>query len=132
MAGDKRFVSTNSLKKGSYIIVDEIASTVTDISISRPGKHGHAKANIMAVGMLDGRKRNMVTGDHEVEAPVIGKKNAQVLSVSDDIANVMDMETYETFDLAIPSDLKGQLKDGSVIVYWDILLDKVMKQIKSE
>jgi len=132
MAGDKKHVPTSSLKKGSYILIDDVASTVTDISISRPGKHGHAKANIMAVGMVDGKKRNMVTGDHEVEAPIIGKKNAQVLTVSGTHANVMDTESYETFDLEIPEDLQGQVKEGSVIVYWEIMYDKVMKQVKSE
>ena len=132
MAGDKKFVNVSSLKKGSYIIVDEVASTVTDISISRPGKHGHAKANIMAEGLIDGKKRNMVTGDHQVEAPVIGKKNAQVLSVDGDMANVMDMETYESFDLPIPEDLKGQVQEGCTILYWEILDDKVIKQVKNE
>ncbi|MGM5481307.1 MAG: translation initiation factor IF-5A [Nanobdellota archaeon] len=132
MAGDRKFVNVSSLKKGSYIIVDDVASTVTDISISRPGKHGHAKANIMAAGMIDGKKRNMVTGDHQVEAPIIGKKNAQVLSVTGDMVNVMDMETYETFDLPIPEDLKGEVQEGATVVYWEILDDKVIKQVKNE
>jgi len=132
MAGDKKRVSTSSLKKGSYILIDDIASTVTDINISRPGKHGHAKANIMAVGMIDGRKRNMVTGDHEVEAPVIGKKNAQVLTVSGNMANVMDSESYETFDLAIPEELQGTVSEGSIVVYWEIMFDKIMKQVKND
>ena len=130
--GDYKHVATSSLKKGSYIIVDGVACTVSDISISRPGKHGHAKANIMAVGMLDGKKRNMVTSDHEVEAPVIGKRNAQVLTVSGNMANLMDSESYETFDLEIPEDLQGQVSEGSTVVYWTILLDKVMKQVKSD
>ena len=132
MAGDRKFVATNSLKKGSYVIVDDIASTVTDLNISRPGKHGHAKVNLMAVGMIDGKKRNMVTGDHEVEAPVIGKRNGQVLTVSENMANLMDTETYETFDLEIPSDLQAQVKDGSIVVYWEILEDKVMKKVKGD
>ncbi|MGM5480255.1 MAG: translation initiation factor IF-5A [Nanobdellota archaeon] len=132
MAGDKKFVNVSSLKKGSYIIVDETASVVSDINISRPGKHGHAKANIMAVGMIDGKKRNMVTGDHQVEAPIIGKKNAQVLSVSGDMANVMDVESYETFDLPIPEDLQSEISEGSTVVYWEILEDKVIKQVKNE
>ncbi|MFP4523114.1 MAG: translation initiation factor IF-5A [Candidatus Woesearchaeota archaeon] len=132
MAGEIKHISTSSLKKGSYINVDGIASTVTDISISRPGKHGHAKANIMAVGMIDGKKRNMVTGDHEVEAPVIGKKNAQVLSINADHANVMDSETYETFDLAIPKELQGTVAEGNTIVYWEIMTDRVMKQVKND
>ncbi len=132
MAGEIKHVATSSIKKGSYILVDGVASVVTDFNISRPGKHGHAKINLMAVGMIDGRKRNMVTGDHEVEVPVIGKKNAQVLSVAGDHANVMDSETYETFDLKVPEELQGQLQDGMTVVYWTIMEDRVMKSIKSE
>jgi translation initiation factor 5A len=132
MAGEIKHVPTSSIKKGSYILVDGVASIVTDFNISRPGKHGHAKINLMAVGMIDGKKRNMVTGDHEVEAPIIGKKNAQVLSINGDHANVMDSESYETFDLAIPEELQGQLQEGMTIVYWTIMEDKVMKSIKND
>ena len=132
MAGEIKHVGTSSLKKGSYILVEGIASVITDISTSRPGKHGHAKVNLMAVGMIDGRKRNMVTGDHEVEVPVIGKKNAQVLSVNGDNANVMDSETFETFDLKIPEELKDSVMEGVTIVYWTIMEDKLMKQVKND
>lgn len=132
MAGDIKHVALSSLKKGSYLNVGGVACTVSDISISRPGKHGHAKANIMAIGLLDGKKRNMVTSDHEVEAPIINKKNAQVLSITGNHANVMDSENYETFDLEIPTDLEGQVTEGCTVVYWQVLLDKVMKQIKNE
>jgi translation initiation factor 5A len=132
MAGEIKHVPTSSIKKGSYILVDGVASIVTDFNISRPGKHGHAKINLMAVGMIDGKKRNMVTGDHEVEAPVIGKKNAQVLSINGDHANVMDSETFETFDLAIPEELQGQVQEGMTVVYWTIMDDKLMKSIKSD
>lgn len=125
--------SVGSLKKGDYIVIDGAACTVTDTAISRPGKHGHAKVNLFAVGMIDGKKRNMVMPGHDnVEVPVIGKKNAQVLSVHDDICNVMDSETYETFDLKIPEELKGQVQDGQTVLYWQILADKILKQIKPE
>ena len=70
-------------------------------------------------------------GHDTIEVPIIGKKNAQVLSIAGDHANVMDSETYETFDLAIPEELQSELKDGDTIVYWEILDDKVMKQIKN-
>lgn len=131
--GEIKLASVSSLKKGSYVCVEGIASVVSDMSVSRPGKHGHAKVNMMAVGMLDGRKRNMVLPGHDmVEVPVIGKKNAQVLSIVGDHANVMDSETFETFDLLIADDLKDALGDGMTVVYWQILDDRVMKTIKSE
>ncbi|MCA9478255.1 MAG: translation initiation factor IF-5A [Nanoarchaeota archaeon] len=133
MAGEIKFESIGHMKKGSYIIIDGVACTVTDVSVSRPGKHGHAKVNLMAVGMIDGRKRNLVMPGHDnVEVPIIGKKNAQVLSVTGNMANVMDSESFETFDIQIPEELDGKVVEGCTILYWEILTDKVMKDIKSE
>jgi translation initiation factor 5A len=128
---DKKLVSVGSLKKGDTIIIDGAACKITDTTTSRPGKHGHAKINMMAVGLLDGKKRNLVMPGHDkVEAPIIEKKNAQVLSISGNIANVMEMETYETFDLEIPEELKSEVKEGSEVLYWGLMGIKVMKQVK--
>ncbi|MFH1506714.1 MAG: translation initiation factor IF-5A [archaeon] len=125
--------SVGNLQKGHYVVIDNVACSVTDTKVSRPGKHGHAKVNLTAVGLLDGKKRNIVMPGHDnIEVPVIGKKNAQVLSITGDTANVMDTETYETFDLKIPEELKGELKESQTVVYWIILHDKVMKQIKPD
>ena len=90
---EKKMVSVGSLKKGDTIIIDGIPCKITDTTTSRPGKHGHAKVNMMASGILDGKKRNLIMPGHDkVEAPIIEKKTAQVLSVSGNKANEMDME----------------------------------------
>ncbi|MBW3012728.1 translation initiation factor IF-5A [Candidatus Woesearchaeota archaeon] len=131
--GKTEVKSVSSIKKGSNIIMDGVACRVTDISVSRPGKHGHAKVRIEAVGILDDKKRQAVMPGHDnVEAPIIEKKNAQVLSIAGDTANVMDMDSYETFDLKIPEELKGEVTEGCVVLYWILLDAKVMKQIKPQ
>ncbi len=130
--GETKHVALSSIKPGSYMLLDGVACRVTDIQISRPGKHGHAKARVTGVGLIDGKKRVIVTADHEVLVPVLDKRNASVLSISDDTANLMDSETYETFDLPIPEELKGQVVEGSTVVYWIIMEDKVIKQVKTE
>lgn len=123
--------SAGSLKKGDYVVIDEVACNVTDVKISRPGKHGHAKVNLMAVGILDGKKRSAVMPGHDhIDVPIIDKRNAQVLSIADGKCNVMDMETFETFDLDIPDELKDDLKTGNTVLYWTLLSDKLLKQIK--
>lgn len=130
---ETKMVSIGSLQKGSYVIVDGEACKVVSTATSRPGKHGHAKVNLMAVGLLDGKKRNLVAPGHDnVEAPIIEKKTAQVLSISGNTANVMDSENYETFDLEIPEELRGDCKEGSNVLYWEILSSRVMKQVKPE
>jgi translation initiation factor 5A len=128
---ETKSVSVGSLKKGDTILIEGIPCKITDTSTSRPGKHGHAKVNMMAVGLLDGKKRQMVMPGHDkVEAPIIEKKTAQVLSIAGNVANVMDMETYETFDLSIPEELKAEVAEGKDVLYWVIMSSKVMKQVK--
>jgi len=130
MAGTKQSIVT-SLKKGSYIIIDGIACKITKMETSRPGKHGHAKCRIDASSLIDGSKKVIVLPGHDkIEVPIIEKKNAQVLSIRESVATVMDEKTYETFELKIPEELKGKVKEGVTVTYWEILDDKVMKEIK--
>lgn len=124
-------VSVGSLKVGSYVVLDGAACKITKMSTSRPGKHGHAKVRMEAIGILDDKKRITVMPGHDhIDVPLIGKKSAQVLSIIGDVANVMDVETYETFDLKIPAELKDVVVDGVQVMYWDVLGERVMKQLK--
>ncbi|RKX56725.1 MAG: translation initiation factor IF-5A [Thermodesulfobacteriota bacterium] len=124
-------VDAGSLKPGRYVVFDGEACVVKSIQTSRPGKHGHAKCRIEAVTLKDGRKIIKVMPGHDkVASPIIDKKTAQVLSVNGDTANVMDMETYETFDLKIPEELQGQVVEGAQVLYWVMLGEKIMKQVK--
>lgn len=128
---ETKLVSVGTLKKGDTIIIDEAPCKITDTATSRPGKHGHAKVNLMAVGILDGKKRQIVMPGHDkIEVPIIEKKTAQILSITGNTANVMDMETYETFEMEIPEELKVECKEGKEVLYWTIMGSKVMKQIK--
>lgn len=128
---EKKLVSVGSLKKGDTIIIDGAACKISDTATSRPGKHGHAKVNLMAVGLLDGKKRNVVMPGHDrVEAPIVEKKNAQILSVSGNKAQVMDTESYETFEMDIPEELQGQVHEGTEVLYWILMGIKIMKQVK--
>ncbi len=128
---ETKSISVGGLKKGDTIIIEGAPCKVTDTATSRPGKHGHAKVNLTAVGILDGKKRQLVMPGHDkVEAPIIGKKTAQVLSLTGKTASVMDMETYETFEMDIPEELQGQVQEGVEVLYWTIMGTKVMKQLK--
>lgn len=128
---ETRQTDASSLKDGSYVILDDVPCVVKSIQTSKTGKHGHAKCRIEAIGMVDQRKIIKVMPGHEkVDVPIIEKRSAQVLSVNGDKANVMDSESYETFEIDIPEDLKGQVTEGSNVMYWIVLDKKVIKQVK--
>lgn len=131
MTGETKTVSVSTLSKGSYILIEGVPCRVLDIQISKTGKHGHSKARLTAIGLIDEKKRVAVMPGHEnVEVPIVEKKVAQVLSITGDRVNVMDAESFETFDLQVPEEMKGQIREGVTIVYWIILNQRVMKQVK--
>jgi translation initiation factor 5A len=110
------------LKEGRYMIIDDEPCRILSIQTSKPGKHGEAKARIDAVGIFDERKRSVVFPvTHKVQVPMIGKKSAQVLSLSGREVQLMDLETYETFFLTIEPEFEGQLTPGSEVQYLDAM-----------
>ena len=115
----KEMAEVRELKVGRYIIIDEEPCKIQSISTSKPGKHGEAKARIDAVGIFDEQKRSVVHPvKHKVGVPIIDKRSAQIHALMGaDVVQLMDLETYETFDMPIPEDLKGQLEPGKEILY---------------
>ncbi len=125
-------ISVSELKEGRFVVIDGIACVVKSIQISKPGKHGHTKCRIEAVGIINNEKKILIKPGHDnIETPIIEKESAQILSIAGDTANVMELKTFETFNLKIPEELKAEVKEGSQVIYWKILDDKVMKQLKS-
>ncbi len=126
-----KVVGAGTIKENSYILIDGAACKVVSCETSKSGKHGHAKVRVVAIGIMDEKKREIVMPAHDnVEVPIIEKKSAQVLSIANNVANVMDEETFETFDLEIPEELKATVVPNCKILYWTILGQRVMKQLK--
>lgn len=124
--------TASQVKEGDTILLDNAPCKVVSMQKSKPGKHGAAKARIVAMGIIDEKKRDVVMPGHErIDVPLVEKRTAQVLSMSGDNANLMDMETYETFDLKVPQELQGQVKGGVQVLYWVIMGSKMMKQVKA-
>ena len=113
-----KVVELKTVKVGKYIVLGGEASKVNSLTTSSPGKHGAAKARLEAVGIFDGQKRSLVKPvDTKVEVPILDKRLGQVLAIMGDQVQLMDMETYETFELPIPDDLKDDIVEGEGVEY---------------
>jgi translation initiation factor 5A len=106
------------LKEGRYILIDEQPCKILSISTSKPGKHGEAKARIEAVGVFDGSRRSVVHPvKHKIQVPQMDKRKAQVLSMSGEEVQLMDLETFETFHLKVTEEQKSTLQVGGETLY---------------
>ncbi|NCN98806.1 translation initiation factor IF-5A [Candidatus Pacearchaeota archaeon CG10_big_fil_rev_8_21_14_0_10_35_219] len=125
-----KLIDATQAKSGTSILIDGDAYTVRSNDISKTGKHGHAKCRIEAVGIINGKKKVMAVPGHErFEVPMIEKRKGQILSVSGDKASVMDLESYETIDLAYEEELKGKLAAEKQVEYWDVEGEKIIKRV---
>jgi len=126
----KQLAEVRTLKVNRYMIVDDEPCKIMSISTSKPGKHGEAKARIEAIGVFDGQKRSVVHPvKHKVHVPIIDKRNAQVLALMGDNVQLMDLDTYDTFEMRIPDEFKGQLQPGSEISYLEALGRKKITRV---
>lgn len=115
--GEKKFGQAGQLKPGSFVLIDGRVCQVKSLEKSKPGKHGAAKARVTAMGVFDGTKRTLLKAtDYAVEIPIIKKGNAQVVALMGDTAQIMDLETYKTFDVPTPKEITG-LASGTEVEY---------------
>ncbi|MCK4732102.1 MAG: translation initiation factor IF-5A [Methanophagales archaeon] len=107
----KELTEARTLREGRYVLIDEEPCTIVNITTSKPGKHGAAKARIEGIGVFDSQKRTAVQPvTAKLYVPMIERRSGQVLSVSGDMAQIMDMGDYSTVEIEIPGELKGKGK----------------------
>lgn len=107
-----------TLKPNRYILIDDEPCKIISITTSKPGKHGEAKGRLEAIGIFDGQKKSIVHPvSHKVKVPLIDKRTAQVLSITGSEVQLMDLTTYETFQVPIEEKDKGKFKPGKEIQY---------------
>ena len=127
----KELSEVRTLRVNRYVIIDDEPCKIMSMSTSKPGKHGEAKARIEAVGIFDKQKRSIVHPvKHKVHVPMIDKRTAQVLAlIGASAVQLMDLETYETFEMPIPEEFKGQIEPGKEIQYLDALGRKKITRV---
>ena len=117
-------MDVGALRVGSYIIIDDAPCKIVSYSKSKPGKHGAAKARIVAISVFDETKKTIVKPvSAQVEVPLIEKKTGQVIALLPSAVQLMDLETYEMTEAPYPDDeeLKSKLESGVEVEYWQIL-----------
>ena len=119
-----------TLKVGRYIVIDDEPCKITSFTTSKPGKHGEAKCRLEAVTLFSGQKKSLVHPvTHKVKVPMIDKRGAQILSIEGDEVQLMDLETYETFNLPIPDEFRDDIEAGKEIQYLTALGRKMITRV---
>ncbi|MEK6953825.1 MAG: translation initiation factor IF-5A [Candidatus Micrarchaeota archaeon] len=130
---DRIFGSMGDLKVGKYVMIDDVPCRVVSIDKSKPGKHGAAKLNVVAIGLFDSTKRSLARpSDADVEIPIIERKRAQIVAVTGNSAQLMDLTSYETFEVEVPEDMRPDMETGREIEYMETMDRKLLLRISGE
>jgi len=126
-----KLITAHEVKAGTTIMVEGHACIAKSNDISKTGKHGASKCRIECIGILDDKKRIVaVPGSERFDVPLIEKKKAQVLSIAPDntMANVMDLESFETMDLPVAEEARNTFNPEDQVEY--MIVDEKIKVIK--
>lgn len=102
-ASDTQSQKAGKIRKGAFIVINNRPCKVVDISTSKTGKHGHAKASITALDIFNGKKyETMCPTSHNVEIPIINRSEWQVVDVDDEgYCSLMNSNNEEKSDLKV-------------------------------
>merc|ERR1711920_1001488 len=77
------------LRKGSLVMIKNRPTKVAEISTSKTGKHGHAKAHIVAIDIFTGKKYgDLCPTSHNLSVPVVKRTEFQLLNADKDSGEV--------------------------------------------
>lgn len=128
---EKTTTILKNLKKGNFILIDDVPCRVVSVNVSKSGKHGAAKCRLEGMGLFDNRRRSLIKpADAKVDAPVVLRKQAQVLSVVGEKAQIMDLTDYSNFEIDIPEDMKGKVNPGEEITYYEVAGIKTLEKLR--
>ena len=97
-------VAGGSVSKNGHMMIKGFPCKVTEISVSKTGKHGHAKAHVFGLDIFTGKKyEDVFPTSHNVDAPVITKREVEVVSVEDGELSYMDDEG-DIHEIKMPED----------------------------
>ena len=91
-AQDMTAIAVNKLRKGGYCIIEGRPCRVVDITKSKTGKHGHAKAGIAGTDLFTGRRyETHLPTSHEIEVPIVERQDYELLNIDENHTQLLDL-----------------------------------------
>ena len=109
------------LEKGNYFMHNGEPVRVTRKEVVAVGTHSHTKLKIFYQGIKDKGEKTINLGHTDkVEKVDITRKLGQVISISGDKVQLMDMVTYETLEGKIPPEFSENLKENDQVTFIEL------------
>ena len=98
-------IRAGEVKKGMFAILKDKPCKVIEVTTSKTGKHGHAKANMTGIDIITGKKvMDISPTSHTMYQPVVKTTDWTVVDIDDeDFVTLMDDNGESRSDLRLPT-----------------------------
>merc|ERR1712050_207126 len=102
--------SAGSIRKGSHMLIKGKPCKIMEITTSKTGKHGHAKASITGIDIFTGKKyEDSQPTSHNIDCPNVTRQDFDFISVDDNnYVTFMDADGEFREDLKLPTNEECQ------------------------
>ena len=109
-------MEAGQIKKGGFMMIKGKPCKVLNISVSKTGKHGHAKCNFTATDIFTGKKlEDMIPSTHGTTVPIVKREDWEVIDIDGDELTLMDEGGNQKTDLNLPTypeDMADGIRDA--------------------
>ncbi|CEL99909.1 unnamed protein product [Vitrella brassicaformis CCMP3155] len=114
-------MQAGNLKKNGFAMLKDKPCKIMEITTSKTGKHGHAKAHIVGLDIFTGKKyEDLCPTSHNMSVPVVNRAEFQLMDVNEEGFCTLLLESGDTKeDLKLP---QGTDEDGKLA---ETIRDKV-------
>merc|ERR1711985_213797 len=110
-ASDTHMVEAGQIRKGGYIMVKGKACKVKDVSVSKTGKHGHAKCKFSASCIFTGATcEELCPSTHSIAVPFVKKSDFQDMGMKEDL-QLPDVDYKTDDDNKISEQIKSIIEE---------------------
>lgn len=109
-------MQAGALRKGGHVMIKGNPCKIIEITTSKTGKHGHAKAHIIGIDIFTDKKcEDLCPSTHNMEVPNTARTEYQLLDCDPEEASVsVLLENGDTKDdLNLPKKTDGNYEDVS-------------------
>lgn len=128
-----RVGEVKELDVGKLVVIDGEPCKIVSMQVAKTGKHGSAKARVEGIGLFDNKKRSFVSPvESKIEIPVLERKSAQVLAFMGEKIQLMDLASFEVFELPKPAEgeVEGTLAEGAEVEYVETMGRRKISRVR--
>lgn len=73
-------IKAGQIKKGMFALLNDKPCRILEVTVSKTGKHGHAKCHFTGIDIFTGKKvEGLESSTHNMNAPFVSKKEYTVV-----------------------------------------------------